>query len=66
MKPTRKINVTGNPNWRYTQPEKTDVAATIARWRKDYAEAWDAAHEENARMESQRAKIPTIGKRASK
>ena len=31
MKPTKAINVTGNPDWKYTPGVKTDVAATIKR-----------------------------------
>lgn len=29
MKPTKAINSTGRPDWRYTSAAKTDVAASI-------------------------------------
>ena len=34
MKPTKPINVTGRPDWRYTSAAHTDVAATIRRAQK--------------------------------
>lgn len=43
MKPTRPINVTGNPNWRYSASTKTDVGATIRRIRRDQELAKKAA-----------------------
>lgn len=35
MKPTRSINHTGNPNWRYVPKAQTDVAATFRRVRRE-------------------------------
>ena len=39
MKPTRPINVTGNPHWRYQNSNRTDIAATFARVRRERKEA---------------------------
>ena len=38
MKPSRPINVTGNPHWQYVHSTKTDVRKTWARARKALAE----------------------------
>ena len=46
MKPTRPINVNGNPNWQYRNSTRTDVAATFARVRKEQKDA--AAREKAA------------------
>ena len=43
MKPTKPINVTGRPDWRYTSAAHTDVAATIRRAQKQI-EADKAQH----------------------
>lgn len=43
MKPTQPINITKNPNWRYTPSEKTDVAATIRRWKREQEAARKAS-----------------------
>lgn len=48
MKPTKAINVTGNPTFRYRSRAQTDVVETIKRWLREYREAWDEAHAENA------------------
>ncbi|MCR4332214.1 MAG: hypothetical protein NUV34_05850 [Sulfuricaulis sp.] len=39
MKPTRPINVNGNPSWKYRDSDKTNVAATFARLRREQREA---------------------------
>ena len=35
MKPTRPINSTGNPGWKYTPSEKTSLRQTFARLRRE-------------------------------
>ena len=39
MKPTRPINVTGNPDFRYKNSTQTDISATFARIYKEQKQA---------------------------
>ena len=39
MKPTKPINVTGNPDWRYTSSAKTNLRATFAKARREQSAA---------------------------
>lgn len=51
MKPTHAINVTGRREFAYIRSHKTDVAATIRRWLREYAADWEAAYAEKAERE---------------
>ena len=44
MKPTKPINVTGNPDWRYTSSAKTNLRATYARIRREQSAAKPVAN----------------------
>ena len=52
MRPTKPINHTGNPHWKYVPRSQSSVEITIKRWLRDYEKAWDDAHAENLQRES--------------
>lgn len=63
-RPTKAIDVLHRRSgFEYTHSSKTDIRKTYARVRREYAQAWDAAHIEKAERERGVSNVRKMGGR---